>query len=210
MKKIVSCIVLVLGLYSFQVAHAQGDLTSWSSVGLNKQWGKSSLQLKPILRHNNDLGSYDNFSIDLIYKRNLGKGFHVQGLTRRWFLQDNVERQFWWFDIGKSWNTGNSQVFGALRVHHAVDLDDRFDGDFLRFKIGYKPAKWGKVQASIFSEFWYQINDDLFRWHRIRNQANIGFPLGPKVSAGLGIWYEPFLFTNRYTINLLPGITIKI
>ncbi len=159
-----------------------------------------SIALKPIVRHKNDISDYNNSSIDLSLRRKIGKGWHLQGLTRYWFIPDNTDRFFLWFDIGYSKPVGKSKLSTALRYHHAFDIKDRIDPDFVRLNTTWSFPSMGKI-TPIFSIEPFLRVDTLGKVTRMRYEPGIKWKITDKV-----------VFTGKYRIekNTNPSRNLNV
>lgn len=139
---------------------AQLDWRSWSSVQFNyKASDRFTFKLKPIVRHNSDLGNYDNTSIDVMVAFKINQKWSGMVLNRYWFLPDQEDREFWFFDLShKTFSKEKFSFSNQVRYHLAVDWN-RKDIDFFRYapNFSYKINK--TFQTFFVPEMWFRLND---------------------------------------------------
>lgn len=152
-------IVLFLTIPIIQLSGQTRDNVLWASFKVQKKLDqKTSMALAPIVRLNDDLTDYQNFSIDLSIKRKIAKEWSLQLLERTWFIPDAKIRQFIWFDVIYSKKLKNFNISSSARLHYALDLYGNTDGDFIRWKTTLKLLTLGKIQPFIAIEPWYGFN----------------------------------------------------
>lgn len=135
------------------------DNITWSSIQLLKNINdQSSYAIKPIIRHHQDVSTYQNSSLDFSYRRKIGKGWYLQGLTRYWFMPDATDRYFLWFDVGYSKDIKKSKLTTFFRYHQAFDIKDRIDPDFLRWKANWTFPSLGAVAPVLGYEIFFRLN----------------------------------------------------
>lgn len=93
--------LFVGSLLFITIANAQTrDNITWSSITLQKQLNdRTGIAITPIARNNNHLSSYQNSSIDVSIKRKLTDNWSVKLISRTWFIPENTDWQFIWFDV---------------------------------------------------------------------------------------------------------------
>jgi len=159
------------------------DNIAWSSLSFTKALDeKNSVAFKPIIRHNENITQYQNFSLDASYKRVLGKGWHAQFITRYWFIPDNTDRYFIWFDVGYGKKINNSKLGSHVRFHNAIDIKDRIDADFLRWKTKWTLPPMGKFTLEISLEPWYRLDakkqlNVSNGWVRMRYEPGVNYKI---------------------------------
>ena len=176
--------LVVLIVLCSNFVHAQSDIVSWTGVQFNAQNDKGvNLTLRPIVRHNNDLSSYANTSLEFSIGKKLDNNLKASYLFRHWWMQDGVKRVFWWFDLSHSHSFSSNLSFGnRVRWHIAMDKDFK-DPDFIRYypELKYKLSNDLKVFGGV--EFWF----DLAPVDRLeRKRFILGFDIG---------------FSDRYALN---------
>ena len=156
--------VLLLAVLSSAQSYGQSDNILWSSVQFRKKFNPQwSLQLQPIVRFDEDISSYQNASLDISVKRNLGAGWHVQALSRTWSMPNRSDRQFLWFDVGHNTTIPSLKiaVTNRLRYHHAFDIGDFVDLDYFRYILQFVPTNTWKLKPTFAYERWIILNDVL-------------------------------------------------
>lgn len=163
--------VLFLAILSTTNSFGQSDNILWASVQLRKKFSpKWSLQVQPIVRYDQDISSYQNASLDLSLRRNLGAGWHVQLLSRTWAVPDRSDRQFLWLDVGHSATIPSLKlaINNRVRFHQAFDIGGFTDLDYIRYIIQLVPTNSWKLKPTLAYEPWFILNDvDIFRVARI-------------------------------------------
>ena len=186
-------VVLFLIFISTMSAHTQRDLISWSAFKLETSIDeKTKLAVKPIVRHNNDLSSYQNTSVELIINRKLGKKWFAQYLYRHWIWPDDPRVNFHWFDAG--YNTSLGPTFNsssAIRFHISTTAN-RQSADFIRIREKISFAK-GKIKPNVQFEAWWRF-DKNSEFSLIRIEPGFSWSIAPGVS-----------FTFNYRIQTKYG-----
>jgi len=157
---------------------AQVDNVIWSSVRLRKQVDdKLRLDIRPIMRFNNDISTYQNVSIDISVNRKLNKGWHVQVLSRTWFLPDSPMGQFLWADVGHRTKIGQHALSNRVRLHYSFNTNEINPADFIRLQTTITPAVKAKFRPFLSIEPWFQL-DGINGYTRIRYEPGFNYPLG--------------------------------
>ncbi|NNF35785.1 MAG: DUF2490 domain-containing protein [Saprospiraceae bacterium] len=173
------------------------DNINWSSIKVITPIDEEiSFSITPIIRFNNDLSSYQNTSIDLAIKKNISEKWHMQLLSRTWFIPDEAGRQFIWFDVGYNFPLRNFKIASHTRLHLALDINDRNDPDYLRWKTTFSLPSVGRVVPFVAIEPWLRINDDL-QLQRMRYEP--GCHLSLKQDIKLSLTYR-----REDSVNLIP------
>lgn len=144
-------------------AFGQVDNILWASTQIRKQISEDySFQFQPIIRYNNDFGSYQNYSLDFSLRRKLDNVWHVQFLSRTWIVPDRSDRQFVWFDIGhKSLLPKLSlSMVNRLRYHHAFTIAETQDPDYFRYLLQFVPTTSWKLKPTFGLEYWWHLSDE--------------------------------------------------
>ncbi len=190
-------ILLLLLIPMIQVSGQTADNVLWAAFKLHKKLDpKTSVALTPIVRLNDDLSDYQNFSIDLSIKRKIADNWSVQLLERTWFIPDAKIRQFLWFDIIFSKKLKDFNISSSLRLHYALDLYDNKDGDFIRWKTTLKLLSLGKFQPFVSIEPWFGFNG-ANEFQRIRYEPGMTYKINDRF--GLLAMYR-----REATMNLEP------
>jgi len=153
-------LVFLLGFSSPCVS--QTDNVLWSSIQLKKKLdAKWSLQIEPIIRFDQDFGGYQNSSLDISLRRRLNAAWHVQLLTRTWFVPGGPDREFIWLDIAHKMELSSLPIVisNRARYHGALNLGERLDIDFFRYLIGIAPSTDWKVKPTFAFEHWFKLED---------------------------------------------------
>ena len=192
----------------FGISKAQNDNINWSSVQLQTKFSKKiTFNVKPIFRFNEDISNFQNASVDVFAKYNLGKGWSAQLLSRTWFIPDQKNRQFIWPDLAYSFTKGNIKIDNRIRYHLALDINDRQDPDFIRYVVQLTYNK-GKVKPFIGIEPWFRLNG-VDQWQRVRYMPGVNWKINDTYSLSFTYWkeesinLEPIVSTNIWLVNLL-------
>ena len=173
------------------------DNIIWASVKTTKTLSaKTSLYFAPILRLNNDITSYQNSSIDFAINYKLSSNWHLQLLSRTWFIPDEPGRQFAWLDVGYRTPIGKYNLSSHARLHLALDINERDDPDYLRWKTTFYFPKWKNLTPHLAIEPWLRINDNM-QLQRMRYEP--GIIIGLKNNLRLNLVYR-----REDSVNLLP------
>ncbi len=180
-KKICLGLFLV-GLFLTFPGYSQVTDLTWTGFDLKIPLdSKSTLDLKPIIRHNLDGDGYQNTSLDIFYKRTFDKGYFAQALTRTWYLKNATYRLFLWLDVGKTWKYDKVNFTQKFRLHYAVDVGDNFDGDFIRsFSVLTIPIN-SSLKATFNLEPWLSLNDDI-EISRYRIEPGLSWKMSDQLS----------------------------
>lgn len=209
-------ILVVLGYGTPKDTVAQDDLSSWTTIQLNynitEQW---SLSLRPIMRHRDNLGAYNNTSIDFSVGYKLNKVFSASLLNRHFFIPDTPDREFIFLDL-KAKQTLSPQwtLQHLLRYHFANNINDRIDPDFLRYqpKLVFGLKSHTKLFAML---------DPFYRLTNPSSLAGARYELGydRALRKGLGInlqyWYQkgygntPITTSHFIIVNLRKTFSNK-
>ena len=140
MKYLFVCVSLLASSY----VYGQTDIVSWSSIRLQtKTVNGYRIALAPIVRHNNDLSSYANSSLDVIIRKSFGQGFSAQFLYRHWWMKDSPNRVFWWFDFGHGFRISDKwRASNRVRWHIAKDYLVDEDPNFIRWIFVFQVIPW--------------------------------------------------------------------
>ncbi|MDG2448643.1 MAG: hypothetical protein P8M34_03365 [Saprospiraceae bacterium] len=185
-------LLLFLTLF-FLRAEAQRDLVSWSAFKIETSANDGTkFAIKPILRHNNDLSTYQNTSIEFIVNRNLGKKWFAQYLYRHWIWPDEPRVNFHWFDAGYNTSLGNSLKSSSAIRFHISTTSNRQSADFIRIREKISFAK-GKIKPNIQLEAWWRFDNES-EFSLIRLEPGFSWSIVPGVS-----------FTFNYRIQTKYG-----
>ena len=195
---------LVVALFCIPlVSNAQADDNIvWATLKVNKQINaKTSVSLAPIFRINNDISSYQNISVDVAMRRSFGKGWSGQLLARTWFIPDQKERQFIWLDLTYQKQFQLIKISSFLRYHQALDINERDDPDYLRWKTSlFYPL--GKFSPWVAIEPWLRLNQ-FGELQRIRYEAGMNCKFDQRMQLMLGYRREESLnLENDFCLNV--------
>lgn len=187
---------------------AQAEDRLWSSLRLRKQINpKTRIDLRPIVRLDQDISSYRNSSIDISLQRKLKNGMFVQFLSRTFIVPDAPNVQFLWADFGYVFKNSQIQFANRVRMHYALDLAGTQQRDFIRYLSTLTPVVPWKVKPIVGIEPWFQL-DGINKITRIRYQVGL---LLPKLGQhNLSAWYwrqdsaneEPGASQNLWVVTL--------
>lgn len=207
-------ILLFVSCLALNSINAQtDDNITWSSVSIKKSFdSKNSLVVKPIVRHNNNIKSYQNSSIDILYSHNLNSHWSLGFISRTWFVPDAGDRQFLWFDVRYKTNVKKFKIFSGLRYHLALDINENIDADFIRWKTKITFPSFGIFSAGLAYEPWIRLNG-FEELQRTRLEPSLNIKLNDQLKLSLSYWREetknlnPERNFNIFLINL--GYTLK-
>ena len=210
MKKVFYFILLS----SFTFLNAQtNDNIIWASLkGVKKFNKKTSVAIAPILRLNNNIGTYQNSSLDLSVRHNFTQNWHLQLAERTWFVPNAPNRQLLWIDFGFTKKLEKIKISSTVRWHQAFDLRERPDADFIRWKSSLALLTLGKFTPFIGVEPWFRINEDK-GFRRMRWEPGVKYKFSERLSFTAKYWREQsynglannskfniYLITLAYTI----------
>ena len=204
MKGTVAVFLILMSVY----AHAQDDYISWSSVQLQTAISANTkLSLKPIIRYNDNLSRYQNFSIDIFVNQDFGNGWIGQLLSRTWFLPESKYRQFVWLDIVKNYNIQRVTVSNRLRYHYAFEISGIPDPVYLRWRTRILFRNDCKFKPLFQIEPWLRV-DGVYQFQRMRYepgfiwQIHDGYVLDFQYRIEKFFNTEPSPLFNVFVINL--------
>lgn len=186
LKYIVLIVFFFVGIIGLQ---AQTDFGTWSSVSLTKAHGKMSYTAKPIVRLNQDFKNYNNASIDLIVKRKLSDRWTASFLERYWWLDDGVNRNFWFIDIAYAVPVSEKiSVSQYIRWHIAQDIEID-DPNFLRWHPSMTIKTDSKIKPYIGAELFFRI-DGINEPQRTRLKIGGTYSVSSNLSILMRLWRE--------------------
>jgi len=151
---ILICLIQNIGI-------GQGNDRYWQSIRLRKPLSnKLKLDFRPVIRFGHNLGSYDNISFDLVLHYKINKAWNISFLERTWFLDDGSNRQFLWLRLSHNFITNGNTFTNAFLLHGALDIQDKMDPDFLRWKIIFKPKVPYKWKPFFAFEPWWRFSGE--------------------------------------------------
>ncbi|WP_291964689.1 DUF2490 domain-containing protein [Maribacter sp.] len=189
MRKL-SLLLILIFLGQSDSGIAQSDLQSWTSIKLSSKINDEvSYAIRPIIRHRNDLSEYDNSSIDISIAFNLGKGFSMAILERYWWLQNGVNRNFWFFDIKHKANLSNNiGMSNVIRWHIAQDIEID-DPNFMRWHPTFTFKTQGRFTPYIGTELFFRL-DGVNELQRTRHLIGSNIKITNDWSFNLTLWKQ--------------------
>ncbi len=176
-------LLVVFFITSFTLS-AQVDNVLWAGTQIRKKFDdKWSLQLQPIVRYSDNFSTYQNASLDISLRRNLGNNLFAGVISRTWSMPNGPDRQFIWLDFGHGFKIPELQLSVSNRVRYHLALDNGIvQQDYIRYSLLLVPTTSWKLKPTLAIEPWFILNDiDVYRTHRIepglRYQFNKTFGL---------------------------------
>ena len=208
MRKIGAVIFILI----FSTVTAQTDNVLWTSFQLQKDISKkTTINLKPTLRFNHDVSTYQNASIDIIAKQKYKNRWSMQLLNRLWFIPDQSYRHFIWLDIAHGLKLNKLKIDNRLRYHWALDINDRNDPDYFRWSTKFSFTSKSKVTPYIAIEPWLRTNKQN-QFQRIRYEPGINWKINNNYTLSVQYRREDTFnvsnkqFTNFLMLNLIYKI----
>jgi hypothetical protein len=205
----ITCIVLI---FFFSKITAQTDNVIWTSFQLQKDVSKNaSISIKPTVRFDNDISSYENTSIEIIAKQKFAKGWSAQFLNRLWFVPDQTNRNFIWFDLAHGFNLNKLKISNRLRLHWALNLNDSNDPDFFRWQTKFSFLNKSKVTPFLAFEPWYRLNKQN-QFQRMRYEPGMDWKINSSYTLSI-LYRREDIFnvpTERFTNFLVLNLKYKI
>ncbi len=197
LRRVFWCVLLLVFVFPF-TGIGQADNGAWTTFRLRKQiTQKTRVDFRPIIRFNNDVSDYQNWSIDIVVNHKLSKRWSVQFLSRTWFLPNSPEGQFLWADITHQANTKFFSIINTLRYHGSLDTNEINPADFVRFQTRIVPFVNWKVKPFFMAEPWYQLGEkDAYTRFRIEGGFNIKLD---------GLNNFTFLYRRQNSIDRVPS-----
>ena len=205
----ISAIIFIL---IFSKITAQTDNVLWTSFQLQKDISKkTTINIKPTLRFNNDVSTYQNTSIEIIAKQKFTKGWSMQMLNRLWFIPDQSYRHFIWLDVAHGFKLNKLKIDNRLRYHWALDINDRSDPDYFRWSTKFSFINKSKVTPYIAIEPWLRTNDQN-QFQRIRYEPGINWKINSIYTLSVQYRRENTfnVSTKRFTNFLMLNLIYKI
>jgi hypothetical protein len=195
------CIVLTV--------KGQSDLASWTSVQLNyKVDAKSTISLKPIIRHNNNLTKFQDQFVDAVISHKLDDKWTF-GLLNRWITDYSNNHGYAVFtDVAYSTKiAANLNVVNRLRYHLGFDFD-LFTNDFLRYEPRIVFGGFEKYKLYAAADFFYST-DSSKGLALTRYQLGTSYKISNTFKLSIDYWYEAIkLSQDRNVIILSLGINL--
>lgn len=186
-------LVFIISIYgSGLIGQVETEDILWSSLAFSKKFSdKWSAQIKPTVRHNNEISNYQNASVDLSVKNSFAKGWGAQFLTRLWFIPDGNDRLFLWADVNYKTTIPSLSVSvnQRLRYHLALDTGPTTDLDYFRYIVDLVPATSWKFKPTLSYERWFILNDvERFRLSRL--QPGFIYTITDRISFKGQLWRQ--------------------
>lgn len=206
MRYIITFLCIVAHLYSVE---AQYDLGAWTSFSLNMKLNdKLTMKARPIIRHKDDLSSFDNTSIDISMHYKFNKNWNAMILERHFFIPDGPDREFLFFDLAHKAGIGNDfSLSNRIRYHFALDIAIK-DADFIRYQptLSYTGGKRFKPFIAI--DAWLRLTQGPTEWSGSRYIAGVNYNFTDKLGLNTQLWIqdgynEAPLFQTYFIITTL-------
>lgn len=173
------------------------DNILWASIKLNKKINATtSWSLAPITRYVQDISNYANTSVDVSLRRKLNDSFYGQVLSRTWFIPNGTNRQFIWLDVNHTTSIHRIKLSNNIRFHYAIDIEDRNDPDYIRWKATASIPGIGRFEPSFAIEPWLRLNG-FSAFQRIRYEPGLSVSLHKSIKFS-------FVFRREKSINIIP------
>jgi len=189
-------------------------LASDGQIDDNIMWAKWSAQSKikpnttfilaPILRMNTDISTYQDVSLDYTLRQKINKHFSVSMIGRTWFLRNGNLRQFIWPQISFAQSYDKWKLSSYLRLHYAMDISDRPDADFLRWKGSVNYTVNNKWQMFVGVEPFYRLNSEN-EVERMRYSLGTKYKLSKNWSLSFEWWSE-----NTHNVDIPTSVNIFV
>jgi len=179
------------------------DNILWVKTSINHSFNpKTSASFAPIFRLRDDISEYQDISFDYSAKRKLNSHFSVSLIGRTWFLRDGRKRQFVWPQISYSNSFEKLKLSSYLRWHHAFDINDVLDQDFLRWKLGLSFQTTDRLRLFVAAEPWYRLDGENKEIQRNRYSLGAGYKLSENTNLTLDWWRQTTSFDVDVTVNI--------
>jgi len=204
-RLIVTCFLCSFFLIGFnQKVNAQlEDNIMWATFNFKTKLDEgTSMSFKPIIRYNEDISSYQNWSIDISLRQQISKHWSFQFLARTWFLPDQKDRQFAWIDIAYKTKFDKLGFSSQIRWHYALDINGREDPDFMRWMTVLSMPLFSNFQFQIGIEPWFRPEDN-FELQRYRVEPAIKYTFNKDMSFML-------MYRREESVNIDPYFDINM
>lgn len=180
---------------------SQFDFASWNSFQIKyKLNDKSTVIVKPIIRYNNNLSSFQNAFFDTSFDYKIHKKWKVKILNR--VVSDFTGKYglAFFFDISHKTKINNSlQLINKFRYHLGLDLE-LFHRDFLRYEPKFISSISKKIDLITAVDFTYNFKNSL-QIFRYRYQIGLIHKINKNLGYSLFYWFEQFpRNANRHLI----------
>ena len=202
--------LLLIIICSVLKVNGQSDLASWTSVQFNyKLDGKSSISLKPIIRHNNNLSKFQDQLIDVTYSYKFDEKWKV-GLLNRWVTDYQNNHGYGIFmDVAYSTKITSNLVFiNRLRYHLGFDLD-LFTNDFVRYEPRLAYGGFEKLKPYVAVDFFFSTDSSTVLAVS-RYQFGTSYKFSDTFNLSIAYWYEAIKSrTDRNVIIFSLGVNLQ-
>jgi hypothetical protein len=173
------------------------DNILWASVKFNKKINSiTSWSLAPITRYDQNVSNYANTSVDVSLRRKMNDSFYAQLLSRTWFIPNGANRQFMWLDVNHTTSIHGIKLSNNIRYHYAIDIEDRNDPDYIRWKVTASIPGIGRIEPSFSIEPWWRMNG-FTEIQRIRFEPGVSIDFLENMKF-------IFVFRREKSINIKP------
>lgn len=173
------------------------DNILWASFKLNKKiTPNTSWSLAPIIRYYEDISTYQNISVDVSLRHKLSSSMHAQILSRTWSIPNGTNRQFIWLDMNYSTSINRLKISNNLRYHYAIDIGERKDPDYIRWKATLSVPGIRKFEPLFSIEPWLRMNG-FTELQRIRFEPGVSIDFQDNAKF-------IFVFRRERSLNIEP------
>lgn len=170
---------------------AQYDFGSWTSFSLNMQLNeKLTLKARPIVRHIDNISTFDNSSIDISMHYRFNKNWTAMILERHFFIPDGPDREFLFFDVvHKTGISEKLKLSNRLRYHFALDLS-RLDPDFIRYQptLSYMTGK--SLTPFVAIDAWLRLTGGPNEWSGSRYILGANYNFTNRLGLNTQFWIQ--------------------
>lgn len=182
-------VIAILFFSSYTIAQIDDNIL-WSKFGISKTINeKTTVSLAPIVRYNDDISNYQNWSLDYSATYKFAKNWSAKLTGRTWFIPNGTNRQFIWPQIAYGKSLEKIKISTYLRYHLALDIKDNVDPDFIRWSLNFTFLKLGKFEPSLGIEPWLRLNT-FNKIQRVRYQPGLKYTFSDTVNMSLTLWNE--------------------
>lgn len=188
MKYLLTLVIIVTNFY---LAQAQYDFGAWNSFSLNMKLNDMiTMKARPIIRHNDDLSSFNNSSIDISMHFKFNKNWNAMILERHFFIPDGPDREFLFFDLTHKTGFGNNfSISNRIRYHFALDLS-RLDPDFIRYQPTLSYGGGKKLKPFVAIDAWLRLTGGPTEWSGSRYILGANYNFTDKLGLNTQFWIQ--------------------
>lgn len=201
----------LLLFFKIQVVAQVDDNRGWFSISGNTEIKKGwSVAITPILRLDEDISALQNFSLDYSVKKSINKNLSVAILGRSWWVPNQTNRQFFWINVVYNLKLKDVNWNHRVRWHHAFDIKERVDPDFIRYAQVIRYTGLGKFQPALGFESWWGLNEEI-SFDRIRYIVGFRYNFTKKLHVNAFLWRQETIDRQpRFTFNVIRvGLVYK-